>query len=315
MFQQTRRGFLKSTASTALGTALAMEKRLASAAAENHRWRFAICNETFKDWPHERAFAFAAECGYQGIEIAPFTFANDVREISPAKRGEIRSLAKKNGLEVIGLHWLLAKTEGYYLTSPDPQVRRKTADYFGELARFCADLGGKLMVLGSPKQRSLLPGVSRADAMKYAADTLRMALPALDAAGVTMALEPLSPKTTTFMNTAADGAELAGLVNSPRCRLQLDCLAMSNEPTPIPELIRKHHSLLVHFHANDTNSQGPGFGTIDFVPVFKALRDINYRGWVSVEIFDYKPGPERIARESIAHMKKCVGELVRQTGA
>jgi sugar phosphate isomerase/epimerase len=145
--------------------------------------------------------------------------------------------------------------------------------------------------------------------MKYAADTLRMALPALEATDVTMALEPLSPKTTTFMNTAADGAELAGLVNSPRGRLHLDCLAMSAEPTPIPDLIRKHHALLAHFHANDTNSQGPGFGTIDFVPVFKALREVNYRGWVSVEIFDYTPGPERLARESIAHMKKCVAAL------
>jgi len=314
MFQQTRRGFLESAAGAAFGAALTAGTKLASAAAEGHRWRFAICNETFKDWPHERAFAFAAECGYQGIEIAPFTFANDVRDISPAKRSEIQRLAKTNNLEVIGLHWLLAKTEGCHLTSPDPQVRRKTADYFGQLARFAADLGGKLMVLGSPKQRNLLAGVSRADAMKYAADTLRMALPALEAADVTMALEPLSPKTTTFMTTAADAVELAGLVNSPRCRLHLDCLAMSTEPTPIPDLIRKHHALLAHFHANDTNSQGPGFGTIDFVPVFKALRDINYRGWVSVEIFDYKPGPERLARESMAHMKKCVVEVAKQAG-
>ena len=311
MFQQTRRGFLKNT----VGVALAGGMKLGSAAAEGHRWKFAICNETFKDWPHERAFAFAAECGYQGIEIAPFTLANHVRDISPAKRSEIRRLAKTNALHVIGLHWLLAKTEGYHLTSPDHQVRRKTADYFGELARFSAELGGKLMVLGSPKQRNLLPGISRADAMKYAADTLRMALPALEAADVTMALEPLSPRLTTFMTTAADGVELAGLVDSPRCRLHLDCLAMSSEPTPIPDLIRKHHPLLVHFHANDTNSQGPGFGTIDFVPVFKALREVNYGGWVSVEIFDYTPGPERLARESIGYMKKCVAELAKQAGA
>lgn len=314
VFQQTRRGFLKNTVGAALGEALAAGTKFVSAAAEGHRWKFAICNETFKDWPHDRAFAFAAECGYLGIEIAPFTFTNDVREINSTRRNDIRRLAKTSALEVIGLHWLLSKTEGYHLTSPDPQVRRKTADYFGELARFSADLGGRLMVLGSPKQRNLLPGVSRADAMKYAADTLRMALPVLEATDVIMALEPLSPRATTFMTTAADAVELAGLVGSPRCRLHLDCLAMSREPTPIPDLIRKYHSLLAHFHANDTNSQGPGFGTIDFVPIFKALREVNYRGWVSVEIFDYTPGPERLARDSIAYMKKCVAELAKQGG-
>jgi len=312
MFPQSRRDFLKNAIGTALGSALAPLGAGSFAATERGRWKFAICNETFKDWPHDRAFAFAAECGYQGMELAPFTFANNVRDITPAQRAEIRRLAKTNRLEVIGLHWLLAKTEGYYLTSPERDVRRKTADYFGELARFCADLGGKVMVLGSPQQRNLLPGVSHADAMKYAADTLRMAMPALEAAKVTMALEPLSPQTTTFMTTAAHGVELAGLVDSPRCRLHLDCRAMSTEPTPIPDLIRKHRSLLHHFHANDANSQGPGFGKVDFVPIFKALREIDYRGWVSVEIFDYAPTPERLARESIAYMKKCVAELPKQ---
>ena len=64
------------------------------------------------------------------------------------------------GLETIGLHWLLAKTEGFYLTSPDAAVRRATGDYLKALAEATRDLGGSLMVLGSPKQRDLLPGVT-----------------------------------------------------------------------------------------------------------------------------------------------------------
>ncbi len=302
MMTQSRRDFLKVAIGAALTTPL-------FAATKGDRWKFAICNETFKDWPHEKAFAFAAECGYTGLELAPFTFANNVRDINKIQRAEIRQLAKSKRLEIIGLHWLLAKTEGFYLTSPERDVRRKTADYFGDLARFCADLGGKLMVLGSPQQRNLLPGVTHAEAMKFAADTLRMAMPALEKAKVTMALEPLAPGGTTFMTTAAQGVELAGLVDSPYCKLHLDCRAMSSEPTPIPDLLRKHRTLLHHFHANDANSQGPGFGKTDFVPIFTALRDINYRGWVSVEIFDYSPTPERLARESIAYMKKCVAQL------
>jgi sugar phosphate isomerase/epimerase len=67
---------------------------------------------------------------------------------------------------------------------------------------------------------------------------------------------------------------------------------------------------VAHFHANDPNEQGPGFGKTDFVPIFQALAEIGYRGWVSVEVFDYRPGADRLARESIRYMRKCV-ETVR----
>src|SRR6185295_7830923 len=114
--------------------------------------KFAICNETFLDWPFDRAFAFARECGYTGIEIAPFTIATYATDISTARRAEVKKQAAATGLDVVGLHWLLAKTEGFYLTSPDVAVRKKTSSYLGDLARLCADLGGNLMVLGSPLQ-------------------------------------------------------------------------------------------------------------------------------------------------------------------
>ncbi len=110
--------------------------------------------------PWRRRFAVAAECGYTGIEFAPFTLGSDIRRISPSQRADIRRLAEDAGLEVVGLHWLLAKTEGLHLTSPDPATRRRTAEYLGELARLCRDLGGWVLVLGSPQQRNLLPGVS-----------------------------------------------------------------------------------------------------------------------------------------------------------
>ncbi len=268
-------------------------------------FKYAMCNETFGDWPFERSFAMVAECGYRGIEIAPFTLAEYASDISAKRRAEVRRLAQRHGLEVVGLHWLLAKTKGFHLTSADAAVRRKTADYLGELARLCADLGGRIMVLGSPKQRDLAPGMSKADGLKHAADTLHAALPVLEKTNVTVALEPLAPVETNFLNTAADAVELMKLVDSARCRLHLDCKAMVAEPMPIPDVIRKYRKEMVHFHANDPNRQGPGFGKLDFKPIMKALADIDYRGWVSVEVFDYSPGVERLTRESIEYMRRC----------
>jgi len=271
--------------------------------------KFAICNETFQDWPFEKAFAFAAECGYTGIEMAPFTISNCVRDIPSEKRAEVRRQADAAGLQIVGLHWLLAKTEGLHLTSPDAQVRRNTAEYLGQLARFCADLGGKVMVFGSPQQRGLLPGVGHDEAMKHAADVLCAAVPVLEETEVTIALEPLTPRETTFMRKATDAVKLAEMVGSPQVRLHLDCKAMASESIPIPELIHQNRSLLAHFHANDPNLQGPGFGDLDFLPILQALGEIDYGGWVSVEVFDYTPGVERLARESIEHMRACLEKL------
>jgi sugar phosphate isomerase/epimerase len=282
--------------------------------------KFAICNETFQDWPFERAFAFARECGYTGLEIAPFTIAQDAKDIPPAKRREVRRQAEAAGLEIIGLHWLLAKTQGYYLTSPDESVRRATAEYIGELARLCRDLGGRILVFGSPQQRNVLPGVTMDQAMSFAAEVFRAAMPILEQCDVVLAVEPLAPAEGNFLNRAADAVRLIGMVDHPNCRLHLDCKAMSSEPvTPplskggqggsIPEIIRANREHLVHFHANDANRQGPGFGELDFVPILRTLQEIGYYGWVSVEVFDYSPGIERLARDSVRYLQKCLTQF------
>jgi sugar phosphate isomerase/epimerase len=299
----SRRKFLAASVAAAGGWSTLGE---AAPPARPFHPRFAICNEIFEAWPFEKAFAFAAECGYQGIELAPFTVAHDVRTISAAKRKEIRRQAERAGLEIFGLHWLLAKTEGFHLTSPDAQVRRNTADYLAALADFCADLGGNLLIFGSPQQRSLAPGMPKTTGLTHATEIIHAALPTLEKRNVTLTLEPLSPKSTNFLSTAAEAVELIEKAASPRCRLVLDCLAMSTESTPIPDLLRRHRDRLVHVQVNDPNRQGPGFGELDFRPILAALRAIGYAGWLSVEVFDFTPGPERLARESIAYLKACL---------
>ncbi|MCL4204015.1 MAG: sugar phosphate isomerase/epimerase [Pirellulaceae bacterium] len=280
-------------------------------AAGGHRWRFAMCNETFGDWDQPRIFRTLAETGYTGVEIAPFTLNPDVRKISQHQRDSLRKAAEDAGVQLCALHWLLSKTEGFHLTHPDRVVRTATADYLGELARFCRDLGGSVMVFGSPQQRNLLPGVERQQAMNHAAEVLQRVVPVLAECNVVLALEPLSPRTTTFLATAAEAVELAERVDSPQCKLLLDCLAMTSESIPPSDLIRRYAKWLVHFHANDPNRRGPGMGTLDFGPIFQALRDVDYRGWVSVEVFDVSPGAETIARESLKYMKEMVAALPR----
>ncbi len=271
--------------------------------------RYAICNETFEGWDHLRICRFVAELGYRGLELAPFTLAERITDVSADRRRELRQQAEDHGLSIIGLHWLLAKTTGLMLTAPEESIRQATATYLIELAKACAELGGDILVFGSPMQRRIPPGHTHAQATRFAVDTFRRAAKGIADHGVNLCVEPLSPPEADFLNTAAEAISLIQEVDSPCFRLHLDVKAMSTELDPAPTLIRRHASQMYHFHANDPNKRGPGFGETDFVPIFQALHDVNYAGWVSVEVFDYSPDPETIARESLRYMQACVAQV------
>ncbi len=70
------------------------------------------------------------------------------------------------------------------------------------------------------------------------------------------------------------------------------------------QIIRSARDVLAHFHANDANRRGPGFGDTDFVPIAGALDEIGYRGFVSVEVFDFSPDPRTIASRSLEYLRR-----------
>jgi sugar phosphate isomerase/epimerase len=161
------------------------------------------------------------------------------------------------------------------------------------------------MVLGSPFQRNLDDGVSKAEGDDRAADTLSHCLKALEDGRVTLCLEPLTTAETNYMTTATEGTALCRRMAHPFVKLHLDVKAMSSEPAAVADTIRANREYFHHFHANDPNKRGPGFGDVDFKPIFRSLADVGYAGWVSVEVFDYTPDPDTIARESIRYMREC----------
>lgn len=267
--------------------------------------RLGICNELFEGWDFGDVCRTVKSLGYDGLEIAPFTLAPLITDVSAAERKTLRAQVEDAGLATIGLHWLLAKTEGFYLTTPEDAVRRRTADYLVALAEATRDLGGSVMVLGSPKQRDLLPGVSYEQACDLAADVFARAMPAIGQCGVDLCLEPLAPNDTNFLNTCAQAEAMIARVNHPNFKLHMDVKAQSAEPdATVPELIAKHAKHAGHFHAQDVNLRGPGMGDVDFRPILKALVASGYDRWVSVEVFDYAPGAETTARESIACLRR-----------
>jgi len=268
--------------------------------------RFAICNEHWGNAPFERVCEDAAECGYQGLELAPFTLKDDPRELTLADATRLVRIAHSFGLEIVGLHWLLTKPAWLHITTPDDLLRRESAKFARHLARFCGALGGKIMVWGSPKARNLLPEWDKTEATKRAVEVVRIAAETAGQNGATLAMEPLGRKETNWMNSAAEGIEFCKAVDHPACKLHLDVKAMSDEGRPIPEIIRDSREWFVHFHTNDPNLLGPGMGEVKYEPIIAALRDVKYDGWLSTEVFDYSLGSRVIAERSIAYLKGVI---------
>lgn len=270
--------------------------------------KFGICNELFENWDFADVCRSVKAVGYDGLEIAPFTLAPYITDVSVTRRAELKQIMQDTGVECIGLHWLLAKTEGFYLTTPDAAVRAKTLEYLKALTQCCADLGGKIMVFGSPKQRDLLPGVTYDQALAYSEEVFTGLAPTLADCGVTLCLEPLAPSETNFLNTCDQANLLIQRVNHANFRLHLDVKAQSSEQgTTVPELWCKHGAAARHAHAQDVNLRGPGMGDVAFGPIVQALKKSGYPGYLSVEVFDFTPGAEETARISLQTLKAALG--------
>ncbi len=268
-------------------------------------FQYAICNELWGKKPIDEVFRTAAGMGFDGVEIAAFTLADSVDEIDAGRRKEIVASAQDAGVAIVGLHWLFAAPAGLHFTTPDDAVRGKTVDYLKKLVDFCGDLGGKVMILGSPKQRNVEPPDTLEDATKRFADGLRQVAPVCQARGVTICIEALSPQETNIITTVDEAAALADEVGAEGIDIMIDVKAMASMPDGVLGTIRKYAARAKHVHANDPTRHGPGMGPdpVDFKPILAALAESGYRGWVSVEPFIYEPDPDTVARTAIETLK------------
>ena len=271
--------------------------------------RFAICNEHWGNVPFEKVCEDAAACGYQGLELAPFTLKDDPRDLTLADAIRLTRIAKSFGLEIIGLHWLLTKPSWLSITTPDAMLRKDALKFGRQMASFCGALGGKVMVWGSPKARNLLPEWNVADSWKRAVELVHGVAEVAGQNGASLAMEPLGRKETNFMTTAEEGIAFCKEVDHPACKLHLDVKAMSDESKSIPDIIRDSKEWFIHFHTNDPNLLGPGMGEVKYEPIIAALREVGYDGWLSTEVFDYTLGPKVIAERSIAYLKDVMSKV------
>ena len=258
--------------------------------------KLSLCNEVIRELPFDRQCALAAGLGYHGLEIALFTFSDDAWRMPASKRGDIRNTCKASGIDVSGLHWLLAGPAGLSIASADRMVWQRSVDVLRASIDICAELGGAYLVHGSPAQRR----VATADDGRRVEEAWTIAADAARKAGVIYCLEPLAAPDCNYINTLAEASAVVQRVGNPAFKSMVDTLAAgAMEAEPVAAAIRRWMptGLIAHVQLNDRNKKGPGQGDDKFAPVLQALKDCRYDGWIAMEPFVYEPdGPTCAAR-------------------
>ena len=265
-----------------------------------------LCNKVLRELDFPTQCALAQGLGYDGLEIAPFTLSEQPDRLAAARRAELRRIAGDHGLRVTGLHYLLLAPPGLSITSPDTEVRRRTVDVMRALIGLCADLGGTVLVHGSPAQRRVAKGEEPGVALENATACLAAIAEDAEAAGITYCIEALAPPEAELINTVEEAAAIVDQIGSPAVRTMIDaCAAARNERAPIPELIDDWlpTGKIAHVHLNDPNRRGPGQGDLLFGPILGALQRHAYAGVCSIEPFVYEPDGPTCAARAIGYVR------------
>ena len=274
--------------------------------------RIALCNEVIAPMPFPRQCEYAAKLGYDGLEIAPYTLSEDPHRIGSAQIAAARSAAEDSGIAVTGLHWLLVKPAGLSICSKDDAVRKRTVDVMRSLIDLCAALGGRYLVHGSPQQRRIEAGETRAAALARAKECFAVAAERAQKAGVVYCVEPLSSEQTPLVNTLEEAAQIVAEISNPALKTMLDCSSAGRmEKEPLGALLERWlpKGVIAHVQVNDRNRRGPGQGEQRFAPLFAALKRNKYSGDVAVEPFDYVPDGPSAAARAIGYLRGILEAL------
>lgn len=317
MSNYSRRSFIKTSAGI-LGGAVLGGSTLSCQSNEKmpRKWsgfKYAMCNESMAELSWAEQCRIIGNAGYKGVEIAAFTLVKEgVQEINRAGRKELVTTMKDAGIECAGLHWLLAPPpKGLHFTTPDVAIRQKTIAYFNELIDFCGDLEGKAMIFGSPKQRNS-QGISVKEATDNFVDSLAAVADHAQQRGIKILIEPLGMRNTDVVNTLAEALDVARQVGHPAVDIMFDFNNTVDETEPYDVLLKKYYKNIHHVHVQEQGGKhlGTGNAVNDYVKAFQVLKDLRYRDWVSLEVFDFEPGGEKIAEDSINILREIESKLV-----
>lgn len=250
--------------------------------------KLSLCNELLADegLTFNEQCILARELGYYGLEIAPGTLGVTPHTLPTAARQAILEITQSHNLQITGLHWLLAAYPQLSITekSAKPQTQKTLI----ELVNLCSDLGGKIMVHGSPAQRKLPNDISAQQNLNNVIEFFKPIAERAEIHNIIYCIEPLSPSETDFVNSIEQGAEIAESIGSDFFKTMIDTSAAGqSEAESVANLICKWvpTGLIGHIHLNDTNRGAPGTGNDPFHDIVTAIKSVNWVDPIGVEPF------------------------------
>ena len=255
------------------------------------------------------------EHGFDGVEIPMFDPAG-----FPA--ADIRNALAANDLECTVCSII---PHGRSLISDDADVRRRTQQHLHDAIQATAEVGAQVIdgPLYSPV--GYLSGRRRTpDEWRWAIEGYRSVTSTLDSYDVTLAIEPLNRFETYFLNTAADAAALCEEIGHPRVGVAFDTFHANIEEKSLAGACRRLGRHLKHVQISENDRGTPGSGHVDWARLLRALGDLEYDRWLTIESFgpslgafsaavaiwrDIEPTPDSIAFDGIAFLRRALSSL------
>ncbi len=132
-------------------------------------------------------------------------------------------------------------------------------------------------------------GAPRAEQHESIINGLRACVPLLEAAGVTLLVEPLNTvkdHVGYYLNDSREGFEIVRAVASPNVRLLFDIYHQLQMGEPVLDRIREGIDCISHFHVAGIPARDEKIWEgVDYSPIFRLIGELGYRGHLGMELF------------------------------
>lgn len=222
------------------------------------------------------------DAGFDGVELPLL----DPHSFEPAVVG--RELDKV-GLERTAVAIVPG---GLSLGSSDAAIRQRAKDHIELCVASARDVGATLLSGPMYTPVGYLTGQRRtADEWKWVIDSWQQLSRSVSAAGIEIGLEPLNRFETYFLNTAADAVALCRAIGEPSIGILFDTFHANIEEKSVAGALREAAPYLKHVHTCENDRGTPGSGHVAWPDVFRAIADIHYDRWLTIESFGFALGP------------------------